>query len=114
MVQTIEGVNKRAHVSQDNVLLEYPSIVEETIVLIPSRYECAILLNKLYEVPVFPVFCAEIEMHNNAQQFNRFNAHRNVTFSDLPHKREKESQKRIDELRYEVLFFRTLSNIFLI
>lgn len=101
--QAVEGISTNASKQQDNVLIEYLTLVRfEMILFDVVRYECAILLNKLFNVPVFPVFLAEIEMKNGNKEFARFN--NKATFPDVPHLREESSQLIIDELQYVFLY----------
>ena len=59
------------------------------------RYESALLLNKIYDVPVFPVFLAEMKADN---EFVRFEL--NHEFPDVVHKRNDSTQIFVDSLRY--------------
>ena len=58
------------------------------------RYESALLLNKIYDVPVFPVFLAEMKAED---QFVRFEL--NHEFPDVVHKRNYSTQIFVDSLR---------------
>jgi len=74
---TIQLIQSKAHEHQDNVLIEY---------------ECSLVINKLYGVPVFPIFLAEKD-NNTFVQF-KFD----IGFPDVPHQRSKSAQQFIDEL----------------
>lgn len=95
---------EKADKQQDNVLLEYLFDVYFACVLpffYCIRYECALLLNRKFGVPVFPVFLAEIDEERELTNFS-FGSN----FPDRPHVRGKSSQKLIFELRYSFnLFF---------
>jgi len=76
---TVQGIAGKAAQQEDNVLIEY---------------ECALLLNKIYEVPVFPVFLAELESNNKAMEFSF-----KCEIPDSTHCRGESSQRFIDKLR---------------
>jgi hypothetical protein len=59
------------------------------------RYESALLLNKQFSVPVFPVFLAEIKSESDFEPFAF-----DHSFTSDPHKRDTSSQKFINNLRY--------------
>eukprot|EP00026_Physarum_polycephalum_P001439 Phypoly_transcript_01440.p1 GENE.Phypoly_transcript_01440~~Phypoly_transcript_01440.p1 ORF type:complete len:1130 (-),score=207.03 Phypoly_transcript_01440:9-3374(-) len=75
---TMQGILSNAQNMQDNVLIEY---------------ESALLLNKLYRVPVFPVFLAEMGIQSQLVPFSF-----NLKFPDVPHKRNESSQRFIDNI----------------
>ena len=58
------------------------------------RYESALLLNKICDVPVFPVFLAEMQAE---AKFVRFKL--NHEFPDVVHKRNYSTQIFVDSLR---------------
>jgi hypothetical protein len=99
----MQGIITNAQNQQDNVLVEYQNFyfyfykLKYFIAMFffeYIRYEAALLLNKLYGVPVFPIFLAEIETDN---AFVPFNFGHN--FPDVLHNREKSSQQSINHLR---------------
>jgi hypothetical protein len=54
-----------------------------------------LLLNKIYGVPVFPVFLAEMKAQNEFMPFKL-----DHEFPDVVHRREHSSQLFMDDLRY--------------
>ena|SRR5271163_296680 len=100
----MQGIITNAQNQQDNVLVEYQilflflflqiKILHYYVFFEYIRYEAALLLNKLYGVPVFPIFLAEIETDT---VFVPFNFGHN--FPDVLHNREKSSQQSINHLR---------------
>jgi hypothetical protein len=92
----MEGIVSNADQRQDNVLIEYLSNMRRKtwIFFNAIRYEAALLLNKLYDVPVFPIFLAEIV----EKEFVSFTTKH--AFPEVPHNRNKSSQRIIDSLRY--------------
>lgn len=92
--QVLKGICTNATKQQDNVLIEYHNHALLIYRLMSVRYECAVILNKLFNVPVLPVFLPDIEVDNN---FARFST--KVAFPETPHHRDASSQLIIDELR---------------
>jgi len=69
---------------QDNVLVEY---------------ECALLLNAISNVPVFPVVLSEIKLGGmGKKEFAKFDFASVSSLPDVPHVRGSTAQKAIDEL----------------
>lgn len=92
LFQALQGIRDNARKQQDNVLVEY---------------ECAIILNKLFNVPVFPIFFADFN-ENGALDRVSFS---NNKFPEAPHQRNKSSQLHIDELRYIQCSTNSITNI---
>lgn len=84
--------------------------------LIILSYECALLMQKLFEIPVMPVFLAEIDANTPNVSFKTYN--RGAKFPVAPHHRNPDTQQFIDELRYIFLvlflyFFQFVSAVVL-
>jgi len=79
---TVNEIVTKAAQQQDNVLIEY---------------ECALLLNKIYEVPVFPVFLAELGQGHIPSKFDF-----KTQFPDVPHCRNEVAQRYVGNLRLHV------------
>eukprot|EP00026_Physarum_polycephalum_P008013 Phypoly_transcript_08087.p1 GENE.Phypoly_transcript_08087~~Phypoly_transcript_08087.p1 ORF type:complete len:452 (+),score=62.39 Phypoly_transcript_08087:80-1357(+) len=80
---TMQGILSNAAQHQDNVLIEY---------------ESALLLNKLYNKPVFPVFLAEYKEDSHELVPFSFSH----SFPDVLHKRDQSSQLFIDSLSHSI------------
>lgn len=65
-----------------------------------TRYECALIQNKLKKVPVVPVFIADMEISQQGTKFTPCNRGANITFPDVPHARNPSAQHAIDDLLY--------------
>ncbi len=103
--QALQGIKDNAGSRQDNVLAEYLSSHLDRYYLYfgdHQRYECALIRNKLAHVPVAPFFIGEVNVVANKPESApfKFAEHK---FPDVPHKRNADTQKLIDELRYLLL-----------
>ncbi len=104
----MEGIIQNAATTQDNVLLEYQSnmIIVSKLTLKWNRYECALIMNKLYGIPVFPIFIAEI---SDGGSFSKFSTA--VQFPKTEHCRGDFSQARIEELMYVIMDLTIVINL---
>lgn len=65
------------------------------------RYECALIQNQLHQVPVFPIFLAEItgkDASTGELTFEKFTAAK-IDFPDVPHHRNDSTEILIDNMR---------------
>lgn len=115
-MKALEGISQKASYQQDNVLIEYPRSIRLLLHFVEQmRYECAILLNKLKDTTVVPLFVADGEKDETSGEVSftpfRFQNLDPATFPNVPHARGLDAQHTIDSMRYYNINFTSFSNL---